>query len=75
MLIPGVQSVKYLGLYLDKRLTWKEHIKTKRTFLNMKTKKMSWLLGPKSELSLNNKIILYEAILNPVWTYGIQFHN
>ena len=38
----------------------------------MKTEKMYWLLGPKSKLSLNNKIILYKAILKPMWTYGIQ---
>lgn len=33
---------------------------------------MYWLLGPKSQLSLENKILLYKTILKPIWTYGIQ---
>lgn len=70
--IPKNNNVKYLGLHLDRGLTWKTHIKAKRTHLKMKTSKMYWLLGPKSELNLENKLMLYKAILKPVWTYGIQ---
>lgn len=70
--IPQSNCVKYLGLHLDKRLTWKDHIKSKRTYLDIKTKKMFWLLGPKSQLSLENKLLIYKSILKPVWTYGIQ---
>lgn len=70
--IPKADTVKYLGMHLDKRLTWKNHITAKRDHLNIKTKKMWWLLGPKSELSLENKILLYKCILKPVWTYGLQ---
>ena len=70
--IPKSNCVKYLGMHLDRRLTWKDHIKKKREHLNIKTKKLYWLLGPKSELSLENKIKIYGAILKPVWTYGIQ---
>lgn len=33
---------------------------------------MYWLLGRKSELSLENKVKLYKCILKPVWTYGTQ---
>ena len=33
---------------------------------------MYWLLGPRSQLSLNNKLLLYKTILKPIWTYGIQ---
>ena len=33
---------------------------------------MHWLLGGKSQLSLENKITIYKSILKPVWTYGIQ---
>jgi hypothetical protein len=30
------------------------------------------LLGRKSKLSLENKLLLYKCILKPVWSYGIQ---
>jgi hypothetical protein len=33
---------------------------------------MNWLLGRKSKLSLHNKLIIYKAILKPVWTHGIE---
>jgi hypothetical protein len=33
---------------------------------------MYWLLGRKSKLSTNNKLLIYKAILKPIWTYVIQ---
>jgi hypothetical protein len=33
---------------------------------------MSWLLGRKSKLSLENKTLIYKCILKSIWTYGIQ---
>jgi hypothetical protein len=33
---------------------------------------MAWLLGRKSKLSLENKILVYKRILKLIWTYGIQ---
>lgn len=71
-IIPKKEVVKYLGLYLDKRLTWKEHIKSKRQLLDKKNKRLYWLIGYRSELSLENKLRIYKAILKPVWTYGLQ---
>jgi hypothetical protein len=35
---------------LDAKLWWKEHIKKKRDELNIKFRKMYWLLGRNSEL-------------------------
>ena len=31
-----------------------------------------WLIGRKSNLSTHNKLLLYKAIIKPIWTYGIQ---
>jgi hypothetical protein len=33
---------------------------------------MNWLINKKSQLSLENKITIYKAIIKPVWTYGIE---
>jgi hypothetical protein len=71
-LIPVKYDVKYLGLHLDSKLTWRKHIQTKRQHLNLKLWAMSWPLGRRSQLSLPNKLLLYKCILKPVWTYGIQ---
>ena len=70
--IPQSEHVKYLGMHLDRRFTWRQHIWMKRKQLDMTLRKMYWILGKKSKLSMENKILLYKSILKPVWTYGIQ---
>jgi hypothetical protein len=59
-------------LHLNKRLTWHKHIFTVQKQLAMMLTKMHWLLGWKSKLFTSNKILIYKAILKPIWTYGIQ---
>jgi hypothetical protein len=65
-------TVKYLGMTLDPKLQWREHIKKKRDELNIKFREMYWLLGCSSELSIHNKLILYKQVICPVWSYGIH---
>jgi hypothetical protein len=60
--------VKHIGMTLDAKLRWKE----KSDELNIKFRKMYWLLGRNSELSVHNKLILYKQVIRPVWSYGIQ---
>jgi hypothetical protein len=43
-----------------------------RKQLGIKLRSLYWMIGRNSKLSLNNKLLLYKAILKPVWTYGIQ---
>jgi hypothetical protein len=38
----------------------------------MRYKELYWLLGRKSHLSVDNKLLLYKSIIAPVWTYGIE---
>ena len=48
------------------------HVKKKREELGLRYKKLYWLIGRDSSLSLHNKPLLYKQILKRVWTYGIQ---
>ena len=70
--IQQAAEAKYLGIYLDRRLTWRKHIFTKRKALGLQLRKMFWFFNRKSKLSVTNKLLLYHSILKPIWTYGIQ---
>ncbi|CAG9129479.1 unnamed protein product [Plutella xylostella] len=67
-----VDNVKYLGMHLDRKQTWKHHIQQKRNAINLKTRELEWLINPRSRLSLENKLLVYTSILKPLWTYGIE---
>jgi hypothetical protein len=70
--LPQTEAVKYLGLHLDRRLTWHKYIFTKRKQLGIALTKMYWLLGSKSKPSIDNKLHIYKTILKPIWACGIQ---
>jgi hypothetical protein len=70
--LPRKDTVKYLGMHLDRRLNWRAHINAKRQELQLKYRKLYWLIGKNSAISLENKCLLYKVILKPIWTYGIQ---
>jgi hypothetical protein len=44
--LPQEEAVKYLGLHLDRRLTWHKNIFEKLNQLGITFTKMYWLLGP-----------------------------
>lgn len=70
--IPQAESAKYLGLHLDSRLNWKHHVRQKAEQIKIKQREMYWLIGKHSKLSLYCKRLIYESIIKPIWTYGIQ---
>jgi hypothetical protein len=69
--LPQKSEAKYLGMHLDRRLTWAKHIKTKRKELILKAKQMNWLLERPTR-SIESKLLLYKAAFKPIWTSGIQ---
>jgi len=69
--IPQAENASYLGLHLDRRLNWGRRIFTKRKQLGIQLSKMYWMLGSKSQLAIESKLLLYKAILKPIWTYGV----
>lgn len=70
--IPYCNTAKYLGMNLDAKLKWDEHVKKKAIELNLKFNKLKWLIGRNSSLSIQNKLLVYNQTMKPVWTYGIQ---
>ena len=61
--IPTINNVKYLGMHLDIRMAWKAHSTAKRKQIDLKLRKMNWLVGYKSPLTLNNKMLLYKVVI------------
>jgi hypothetical protein len=69
--VPYANTAKYVGMKLDAKLRRKGYVTEIGNELNIKFRKMYWLLGGNSELSIHNKIILYQQVIRPVWSYGI----
>jgi hypothetical protein len=70
--IPQSSTVRYLGLHLDSRLTWKQHIAKKRRQIDQKVKDLHWIIGSNTNTSLDSKVLIYKTIIRPIWTYGIE---
>ncbi|GFS61592.1 probable RNA-directed DNA polymerase from transposon X-element [Trichonephila clavipes] len=68
--IPWSQHTKYLGVYLDKTLTFRQHITQIRTKFKNVTHKYYSLICRKSKLSRRNKLLTYTLILKPLLTYA-----
>lgn len=56
---------------LGQTINLEQSHKKKRDELNLKFKNLYWLLGRRSVLSVDNKLLIYNSILKPIWTYGI----
>lgn len=68
--IPWVRSTKYLGVILDDRLTFSNHIKIVRNRAAFFLGRLFPLLNSSSKLSLNNKLTIYKTCIRPVMTYA-----
>ena len=69
--LPSVNAVKYFEMYLSRRLTRTKHIKINRKAMDLKLRKMYWLVERKSQVALYNKLIIYKVSKKPIG-HGIQ---
>ena len=63
-------AVKYLGLTLDKKLTFTNQINILTQKANALLISLYPLINRKSKLSLENKLILFKTIIRPILTYA-----
>ena len=70
--VPLENEAKYLGMTLDAKLLWNKHITKKKTELKFKYRQYYWLIGRISTLSIQNKLLIYNQIIKPIWIYGTQ---
>jgi hypothetical protein len=57
--IPRKTEIKYLGMTIDSKLTWKQHIVKKQKQVNITIKQLNWPLGRKSNLAIENNFNRY----------------
>lgn len=65
-------EIKYLGVTLDKKLTFRQHIDSVRAKAIRCGRALYPMLNKRSRLNLNNKILLYTMCIRPILTYGCQ---
>ena len=68
--IEPMRTVKYLGVYIDNKLNFTEHIGNIIKKANATKALLYNLLNRKSKLNINNKITLYKAIIRPMIMYA-----
>ncbi|GBM32139.1 putative RNA-directed DNA polymerase from transposon X-element [Araneus ventricosus] len=65
--IPWKSETKYLGVTLDKRMTYVTEVRNKVTAVN---KKLYYVMGKNSKLFLRNKLLLYKTLMRPIMNYA-----
>lgn len=68
--IPWSKSVKYLGLTMDKKLNWNEHISKLQVKGIQAFNVLNPLLNRKVNLSSRTKLAIYSTLIRPTITYG-----
>jgi len=68
--IEWVDTTRYLGVTLDKSLTWSPHIDQVRKKTAQRMGMLGLLLNSKSDLSIRNRVLLYVQLICPMMDYA-----
>ena len=68
--IPWTDQVKYLGVLLDRRLTWVPQVRAVQQKFCAARAALFPLLCRNSCLSVDNKLLLYKMVIRPTCTYA-----
>lgn len=66
---PANEAVRYLGVHLDRRLTWNHHINIKLTQTYSRLGMLYPIINRKSSLKPETAILIYKTILRPLLMY------
>jgi hypothetical protein len=79
--IKCVDTDRYLGVTLDKRLTWSTHIDQVRKKASQRLGTMGPVINRRSDLAIKNGVLLYKQLIPPlmnyvcpVWRYAARSH-
>lgn len=64
------ETVKYLGIRFDSKLTWSCHVQQTLDKLEAKFGILSPFLNRRSKMNFTNKILLYKQVIRPTALYG-----
>lgn len=67
--------MKYLGVYLDNRLTFRDHINYVLEKSNVAIRTLYSMLNRKSRLQRDCKLLLYKVAIRPILTYASPVLN
>jgi len=70
--IEWVDDTRYLGVTLDKRLTWSKHIAQVRKKAAQRLGTLGPLLNRRSGLSIRNSVLLYKQLIRPMMDYACR---
>lgn len=68
--IEWANSAKYLGVTLDRGLTWRHHISEVRQRAKRRLTILAPLLNARSGLSIANGLLIFKQIIRPMLTYA-----
>jgi len=68
--IQWVDTTRYLGVTLDKRLTWSPHVDQIRKKTAQRMDMLDPLLNRKTDLSVRNGVLLYKQLIRPMMDYA-----
>ncbi|GBM28418.1 RNA-directed DNA polymerase from mobile element jockey [Araneus ventricosus] len=68
--VPWKKEIKYLGVILDRNLTFRPHLNHIKNKYNKAFRAQYSFICSNSRLSTQNKLLIYQAYLRPILTYA-----
>jgi hypothetical protein len=68
--IVWVETARYLGITLDKGLTWSSHVEQVRKKASQRLAVLGSLLNGRSGLSTRNGVLRYRKLIRPMMDYA-----